>query len=110
MDIGLNESQESTLVVEKGNHILDYIRRRVSSRLREVIIPAPWPLVGVGDAQMSEAILELLLTAALPYLPLLILGDENTDDDTGVTAGAIKELQCYSKAIGAPAWEIHSVS
>lgn len=39
-----------------------------------------------------EAILELLLTAALPQLPLLILGGENTDDDTGVTAGAIKEL------------------
>lgn len=42
MDAGLNESQESTLVVEMGNHILDYIRRKVSCRLREVIIPAAW--------------------------------------------------------------------
>lgn len=42
VDTGLNVSQESTLVVEKRNHILDYIRRRVSSRLREVIIPSPW--------------------------------------------------------------------
>lgn len=107
MDTGLNESQESTLVVEKGNHILDYIRRRVSSRLREVISPAPWPW---GDAQMSEAILELLLTVALPQLLLLVPGGENTDDDTGVTARAIKELQCYPKALGAPTWEIHGFS
>lgn len=46
---GLNESQESTLVVEKGNHILDYIRRRVSSRLREVIISTPWHWRGCTD-------------------------------------------------------------
>lgn len=63
MDTGLNESQESTLLVEKGNHILDYIRRRVSSRLREVIIPAPWHW---GDTQIMKAILELFPTAALP--------------------------------------------
>lgn len=68
MDTGLNVSQESTLVVEKGNHILDYIRRRVSSRLKEVIILAPWHWGG-GDAQITEAVLELLLTAALSQLP-----------------------------------------
>lgn len=35
-----------------------------------------------------EAVLELLLTGALPQLPLLIPGGENI----GVTAGAIQEL------------------
>lgn len=39
-----------------------------------------------------EAVLALLLTAALSQLPLLIPGRENADDDTGVTAGAMKEL------------------
>lgn len=41
---------------------------------------------------MTEAVLELLLRVALPQLPLLTPGGENTDDHTGVTAGAIKEL------------------
>lgn len=42
MGTGLNMSQKSTLIMKKANHILDYIRRSVDSRLREVIIPSPW--------------------------------------------------------------------
>ena len=42
MGIGLNMSQESTLIVKKANHILGYIRRSVASRSRDIIIPSPW--------------------------------------------------------------------